>query len=147
MQVEYDIVKFCSIECKLQMSGELSVGNMVDGFIYAQQIANKRNNMYEGYAYTLPTVTDVLELGKLVEPYDNALGFRTCGVRIGYDVKMDWMDVPRQMVDLMEAVRDGAFEPRSIGNGLSTTKIGGANSFFKTFEEIHCFLTATAVPA
>lgn len=139
MLVEYDIVKFSSIECKLQMSGELSVAHMVDGFIYANRVADDRNNIYDGFEYTLPTVTDVLNLGKLIEPNDNALGFRTCGVRIGYDVKMDWEDIPRQMVNLMEAVRDGAFEPRSLGNGLSTTRNSGANEFFKAYEEVHCF--------
>ena len=141
--VDLEVVKFASIECRLQMSGELSVGWMVDGFIYAQDIASK-----DGYINRsgkicqdriLPTVSDVINLGRLIEPNDNAYGFRTCGVQIGAEVKMDWEDIPRQVVNLMEAVRDGAFEPRSIGNGLSTTRNNGANEFFKAYEEIHPF--------
>lgn len=128
MLVEYDTVKFCSIECRLQMSGELSVGWMVDGMIYAQNLQDLK-----------PTVTDVINLGRLIEPSDNAMGFRTCGVQIGSDIKMDWQDIPRQMVNLMEAVRDGAFESRPLGRGISSTRNSGANEFFKAYEEIHPF--------
>jgi hypothetical protein len=127
--VDLEVVKFCAIECRLQMSGELSVAWMIDGMIYAQENSNSR-----------PTVTDVLNLGKLVEPNDNAKGFRTCGVRIGSDVKMDWQDIPRQVVNLMEAVREGAFDPRPLGPGISSTRNGGANEFFKAYEEIHPFV-------
>lgn len=137
--VDLEVVKFCSIECRLQMSGELSVGWMIEGMLYAQDISGQKNNMYDGYTYVMPTVTDVLNLGKLCEPIDNARGFRTCGVQIGHDIKMDWQDIPRQMVNLMEAVRDGAFDSRPVGPGISTTKNSGANEFFKAYEEIHPF--------
>lgn len=136
MLVDYGIVKYCAIECRLQMSGELSVGWMVDGFIYAQSIADP--NM-KGISEIMPTVTDVLNLGKLIEPYDNAQGFRTVGVQVGYDVKMDWQLVPGQIVNLMEAVREGAFEPRPLGPGISSTLNGGANEFFYEYEQIHPF--------
>lgn len=130
--VDLEVVEFASIECRLQMSGELSVGWMVKGFIYAQNEYDHRN--------IYPTVTDVLNLGKLIEPMDNAMGFRTCGVQIGSDVKMDWEDIPRQIVNLMEAVRDGAFDPRPVGPGISTSRNSGANEFFKAYEECHPFL-------
>lgn len=126
--VDLEVVRFCAIECRLQMSGEISVYDMVRGMIYAQDRSSIR-----------PTVTDVLELGKLIEPNDNYKGFRTCGIRVGSDVKMDWQDIPRQVVNLMEAVREGAFDPRPLGPGISSTRIGGANEFFKTYEEIHPF--------
>lgn len=123
MQVEYDIVKYCAIECKLQMSGELSVGWMIDGFIYAQTFANVDNHMYESYDYHLPTTTDVLQLGRLIEPNDNYQGFRTCGVRVGWDVKMDHQLVPGQIVNLMESCQD--LTP---------------NQFFWEYEQIHPFV-------
>jgi hypothetical protein len=135
--VDLEIVTYCSIECRLQMSGELSVGHMVNGFVYAQDISQQASVGTD--QWRKPTVTDVLNLGKLIEPNDNALGFRTCGVQIGSEVKRNWEDIPRQIVNLMEGVREGAFEPRSVGNGLSTTRINGANEFFKIYEEIHCF--------
>lgn len=141
--VDLEVVTFSSIECRLQLSGELSVGWLVNGFLYAQDIVSKDGYMdrYGKICRDIiqPTVADVLNLGKLIEPNDNAMGFRTCGVQIGQELKLDWEDIPRQMVNLMEAVRDGAFEPRSIGNGLSTTRNNGANSFFKAYEEIHPF--------
>lgn len=106
-----EIVKFISIECKLQMSGELSVGNMAEAWVYAQERDGKD-----------PTVDDVLTLGRLCEPYVNALGFRTCGVQIGFDVKMNWQLVPEQIVNLME-------------NQWSLT----IEEFFREYEEIHPF--------
>lgn len=111
MLVDYDIVKFCSIECRLQNSGELSVGWMVDGFIYAEKMKD----------FT-PVVQDVLNLGQLVDPIENALGFRTCGIQIGYEVKMDWQDIPRQMNNLMDSIKE--ITPAE---------------FFKEYEEIHPF--------
>lgn len=51
---------------------------MVDGFIYAEKMKD----------FT-PVVQDVLNLGQLVDPIENALGFRTCGIQIGYEVKMN----------------------------------------------------------
>lgn len=137
--VDLEVVKFCSIEARLQMSGELSVGWMVEGMLYAQEVSGQKVYYTDGYVGTKPTVTDVLNLGKLCEPHDNALGFRTCGVQIGPEVKMDWQDIPRQMVNLMEAVRDGAFDPRPVSPGVSTTRNNGANEFFKAYEEIHPF--------
>lgn len=128
--VDLEVVKFAAIECRLQMSGELSVAWMVDGFIYAQEMSQVQ---------PYPTVEDVINLGRWIEPTDNAYGFRTCGVQIGTDIKMDWQDVPRQVVNLCEAARSGAFDPRPVGPGVSTTRISGANEFFKAYEEIHPF--------
>ncbi len=119
--VDYEVVKFSSIECRLQMSGELSVVHMVDGFLYAQDLSE---------VVTYPTVANVLDLGKLIEPIDNSRGFRTCGVRIGSDVKMDWENIPRQVVNLCEAVasKDKGGQP------LLTP-----NEFFYEYESIHPF--------
>lgn len=139
MNVPLQWVRFCSIECDLQNSRPRSVSWMVDSWIYARSIANTRNNMYDGYAYTLPTISDVLNLGKLVEPNENVKGFRTCGVQIGLEVKMNWQDIPRQMNNLMDAVKEGAFESRSLGKGISSSRNSGANEFFKEYEEIHPF--------
>lgn len=111
MKVDYEVIQFCAIECRLQMSGELSVAWMVDGMIYAQ-------NMHD----LKPTVTDVLNLGRLIEPNDNALGFRTCGVRIGYELKTDWENIPYQVVNLME-----------VCDRLTP------NEFFFAYETIHPF--------
>lgn len=112
--VDYEVVKFSAIECRLQMSGELSVAWMVDGFLYAQEVSRK---------VRYPTVTNVLELGKLIEPSDNARGFRQCGVRIGSDVKINWEDIPRQVVNLCESAH-----------------LLSPNEFFKEYEEIHPFV-------
>lgn len=107
-----NIVRFCARECELQMSGERSVAWMAEAWMHAQEFADLK-----------PTVNDVLVLGALVEPFKNAKGFRTCGVRVGWDVKPDWNLVPGQIVNLMEAV-----------DRLTP------NEFFKEYEEVHPFV-------
>lgn len=114
--VDREIVNYCAIECRLQMSGELSVAWMIDGMLYAQERIGQKDRY--------PTVSDVLALGKLCEPNENALGFRTCGVQIGHDIKLDWENVPHQVVTLMEAVREDRVTP---------------NEFFFEYETIHPF--------
>lgn len=90
--IDRDIVRFCSIECLLQMSGELSVGWMVDAWLYAQE-----------FGYAPPTLDDVQNIGRLVEPNVNyGPGFRRCDVRVGFDVKAPWQHVPVLMANLME---------------------------------------------
>lgn len=114
------IIRFISRECELQMSGERSVGWMAEAWQYA---AATSQNFSGAGRYTLPVVDDVIILGRLVEPFKNAKGFRTCGVRVGWDVKPDWNLVPGQMVNLMEAV-----------DRLTP------NEFFKEYEEVHPFV-------
>jgi hypothetical protein len=86
-----NVVRFCAIECEMQMSGERSVGWMVEAWCYAQR------------AQRPIVVDDVLRLGVLVEPGENANGYRQVGVRVGWDVKPGWRLVPRQMENLLEA--------------------------------------------
>lgn len=103
-------IRFCAIECRLQQSGEVSVWWMANAWVHAQQIA-------------LPlSVDDVLVLGALVEPDKNADGFRQVGVRVGEDVKGDWRNVPRQMVNLVEA----------------SERLTAAE-WFREYEEVHPF--------
>jgi|ERR1700745_15282 len=124
IMISQEIVNFCAIECRLQQSGELSVARMINAWLYAQDISEDFEwvDGAASFANRAPTVSDVLNLGKLVEPDDNALGFRTVGVQVGYDVKMDWKLVPGQMVNLME--NQGNLKPEE---------------FFKEFEECHPF--------
>lgn len=125
MMIDRDIVRFCSIECRLQMSGELSVGWMVDAWLYAQDFGGQP-----------PTLADVQNIGKLVEPNVNVgPGFRKVDVRVGYDIKLPYQQVPSAMVDLMERINplkevtDSAYP----GDYLRLTPA----KFFKEYEDIH----------
>lgn len=121
-KVSLDIVKFCARECQLQMSGEMSVGWMIDAWLYAQAQAAWQWHV-DGPMYSRrPTVSDVLTIGRLCEPHDNLNGFRRCGVRIGQDIKIDWQVVPNQIDNL-------------INHGTDLTPA----EFFKEYEEIHPF--------
>ena len=109
------IVHFCARECELQMSGERSVGWMVDAWMYAWTLESDRLR---------PNMVDVCSLGYHVEPVKNVKGFRQVGVRVGWDVKMDWSLVPRQMELLME---EGQYS-------LTPAE------FYRQYEEIHPFV-------
>lgn len=103
-----NIVRFCARECELQLSGERSVAWMTEAWEYAQKNdVEVVNGGLMPCVPRLPTVDDVLNLGRLVEPFKNAQGFRTVGVRVGWDVKMEWAEVPEFMVNVTEALHDG----------------------------------------
>ena len=93
-EAQKDIISFCAIECRLQVSGELSVGYMLEAWAYA--LAHPRTT-------TLPLAHEfILQLGALVEPHKNGSGYRTCDVRVGSNVKMPWRYVPTQMEKLLK---------------------------------------------
>lgn len=107
-----DIVAFCAKECELQQSGETSVLWMLDAWDYALECVDRK-----------PTMNDVLELGSLVEPVVNVAGFRTVGVRVGSDVKMNHTRVYGAMVSLLD-------DPRLRA---------APEQFFYEYENIHPF--------
>jgi hypothetical protein len=111
-----DVVKFCSIECKLQMSGEESVSWMVDAWLYALDRED-----------SIPYEVDIIALGMLVEPVKNAKGYRRCDVRVGDSVKPPWGEVVR----LME--RQSSFVDAAISQD-------GADEWFRQYEEVHPFV-------
>lgn len=134
--IDLSIISFCARECELQQSGERSVARMVQAWIYAQKncIQTIRGGLLPS-TIRFPTVDDVLQLGALVEPFKNANGFRQVGVRVGWDVKPDWQDVPRQMVNLMEAVYQIGTKI-SVGEGISRDAFTPAE-FCREYLEIH----------
>lgn len=136
MMIDRDIVNFCAIECRLQMSGELSVGWMTDAWIYAQEMSQEPNPDDEFWSLrpTLPTLADVMNIGKLVEPNVNYNGFRKVDVRVGWDVKMDWENVPRAMDALMESLTAEPYKREGI-----TVPVMTPDKFFKEYEEVHPF--------
>jgi hypothetical protein len=109
------IVRFCAVECELQRSGERSVFWMIAGFLYAQAAETTHDD-------GLPLEEDVLALGGYIEPEKNRDGYRTVGVRVGYDLKPHPAEVPGLMKGLMEL----------------TSPIM-AEEWFRQYEEIHPF--------
>ena len=127
MEVTMEIVRFCAIECKLQMSGEFSVYQMLTAYEHA----------YDHMAGPI-TQEDILMLGHLVQPYDNmTTHFRKVDVRVGFDVKAAWEEVPRLINALLEA------QPYKVkmANGKVSVNTEGLSpaEFFKEFEDIHPF--------
>lgn len=105
------VVDYCAQECAWQGSGELSVAWMVEGWRYAHR-----------YRRRPITLTHVLALGRIVEPRYNLGGLRRCGVRVGWDVKMDWQLVPAALKRLIANQPAGEAE---------------VTEWFRQYEEIH----------
>lgn len=105
-----DVVRFCAIECEIQLSGARSVSDMVNAWCHADQV---------GLPISIEYVED---LGRIIDPRLNAEGLRSCGVRVGSDIKPDWQSVPR-LLEVLVAAQD-TLAPAE---------------WFHEFEEIHPF--------
>lgn len=111
------VVSYAAQECAWQQSGELSVAWMVDGWRYAHRFRHRPI-----------TLGNVLVLGRIVEPRHNRGGLRRCGVRVGWDVKMDWPLVAAALEKLIEG------QPP-----LEVVTEAEATEWFRQYEEIHPF--------
>lgn len=111
------IIRFCSIECALQLDTCQSVGRMTEAWDYAQTRAARR-----------PSEEDVLALAAILVPGKNLNGYRQVDVQVGSgweaDVKGPWEHVPRQMASLCS---DAAFDALTPAE------------WFRQFEETHPF--------
>lgn len=108
------VVAWCAQECEWQGSGEMSVAHMFSAYLYARRHR------------TRPILLrDVLALGRIVEPRLNMVGLRTVGVRVGFDVKMDWQLVPAALDQL---IAEQPAIPASVEN---------ATEWFRQYQEIH----------
>jgi hypothetical protein len=76
----------------------------------------------------MPQMRDALALGRLVEPAKNIEGLRRVGVRVGYDVKMDWRNVELALTRLVEKAE------------FSSRNDERADEWYRQYEEIHPFV-------
>lgn len=115
VMITFRIVEFCAKECARQKSGELSVARMVEGWQYAYDIS----------ALRLPSLDDVVTLGRLIEPTENTKGFRKTPVQIDFRDKTPWWLVPgaiNQLIGLLPVTSEEAIE------------------WYRQFEETHPFI-------
>lgn len=107
--ITLEIVRFAAIECEMQQSGELSVYNMISAWDWAMGQSQK---MKLGNGKTIPpTLKDILHIGAIIEPKWNSNGFRQVDVRVGWDIKMPWNEVPQAMNDLMTGLDADIYTP------------------------------------
>lgn len=110
------VVAYAAQECAWQGSGELSVAWMIDGWRYAHR-----------YRLRFPTLKTILTLAKIVEPRHNQSGLRQVNVRVGYDVKLDWLKVPDALDTLIAGLEFGPLSEAEV------------TEWFRQYEEIHPF--------
>ena len=112
--ITIEIVRFCSVECKMQMSGEESVYWMVDGYEWAQENSQE------------PPIPEQIEwLGSLIEPYKNASGFRHVPVYVSGNEKLYHALIPEAINSLCQALENYTLEP---------------DEWFREYENIHPFV-------
>jgi len=100
-----EVIDFCAIECELQRSGEHSVSFMCQAWAYAlEKSLAAATRAHAGILIQQPTMHDIYELGKLVEPHKNRTGMRKCAVWVGNDEKAPWTMVPEMTAQLLESI-------------------------------------------
>ncbi len=89
----YAIVDFCAGECSRQGSGPLSVAWMLNAYDFAvRKHAENAGVIVE---------EDVLEMLAMIEPEQNAGGYRNTNVRFNNGVTLGWQNIERQMFNLI----------------------------------------------
>ncbi len=115
--VDRDVLAWAANEVERQGDGPLHVVNMIDAYNYANRyMALPKDHVI--------TVKDILVLGYLVDRNDNAGGFRTHNVYVGWinNMKLDWQKIPRSLQLLVESQ-----------DAMTAT------AWYREFEEIHPF--------
>jgi Fic/DOC family len=95
-----------------KLDGLERIGWMTEAWCYALRIHREK-----------PEISDVIHLGRLIEPYKNGAGLRTHNVRVGAEPTVDWNMVQLKLEILLREKRD------------VLTPI----QFYKEFELIHPF--------
>ena len=104
------IVKFCAEECTRQHSGELSVSGMFGAWIWVLEENPPINTK------------TILEIGRMVDPFQNRSGFRTVRVSVGGSLK--------KVQDFQSA----------IGVLCDSPLVSDPVEFYRHFEDIHPFV-------
>lgn len=136
---QFDIIQYCAEECKRQRSGEMSVYDMVNAWNFAMGISPSGRSFIKRM-----TIAGIEHIGILVEPIDNAKGFRTIPIGVtdgmgGWIEKAQWAEVPRLLEHLLASYYAGYMTPVDGGysNPLSKT---AEDEFYFNYEEIHPFV-------
>jgi hypothetical protein len=103
------IVKYCAEECERQQSGEMSVYNMLVGYMYVRDFfpplfSNKSRNAEDWMKPNQVSEARISMLGQFIEPNKNSRGFRYVPVTIGYRIcDQDHATIVHQMHNLCES--------------------------------------------
>jgi hypothetical protein len=142
---QLDIVGFCAEECYRQQSGEVSVYHMVNAWQYAIH--------YNGEEGPNAPISFIKKLGQLVEPEDNAWGFRKIPIYISNGWQTEpigsyWEDIERDLGYLLNSYYAGRLTPIREDAGNNWSKIVSnthkksvtrEDEFYFQYEKIHPF--------
>lgn len=132
---QLSLIEFCAQECERQVSGEVSVYDLINAWEYAIKLT--------GLETGKPNLDlDIIEeIGRLVEPIDNKNGFRQIPIFIsnGYmpgKEKAKAEDIRRLLEQLIEAYYDDWIDPRFNEKAMAQSK---EDQFYYEYEQIHPF--------
>lgn len=123
---QLNIVKFCSEEVRRQQDSPSAVSWMVEAWTYAYAARQNKKPLSVGL---------IQDIAAIVTP-KNMGGFRKVNVRVGWSVKRDWEEVPKAMMDLVDAWNDGRID--GITHPIAG-KVDATAHFYLLFEDIHPF--------
>lgn len=112
-------IRFCARECELQQSGEYSVANMCEAYIWAVECAR-----HEAIEFPL-TLAFIRRLGQKIEPNKNENGFRLMPVYFKNDQTKQALN-PEHIEQALNSLL-------KHGDSLS------ANETYVEFQKIHPF--------
>lgn len=130
-RTQLEILKYCAEECNRQRSGEMSVYDMVNAWNWTK--------IWDNVQQPINLTTKAIEqIGKIVEPIDNAKGFRTIPIFVGngtwgYIEKALWHRVPEMLEMLLASYYENLLE---ASHEKAVTK---EDQFYYEYENIHPF--------
>jgi hypothetical protein len=146
-QGQLKVIEYCAEEVKRQGDTPNHVYHMLNAWDYAEY----RKNLTVVPQIDLPFIEHI---GKLVDPVDNANGFRT--IRIGVGNGIEWIEktqperVKPSLEILLGSYYDGSLDPKEIQEMYKGNEQWGKYKYYKKaktpedvfyfeFEEIHPF--------
>ena len=148
---QFDVIEYCAEEVKRQGDTPNHVFYMLNAWDYAHKWENEiAPPEYQGI--DLEFIEDI---GKLVDPIDNAMGFRT--IPIGISDGVNWIEkspaerVMPQLENLIDSYYMGGLDPTKIQKLYKGNEQWGKYKYYKKaktpedifyfeFEEIHPFV-------
>lgn len=123
------IIQFCAASCERQKSGERSVFDMVRAYQFAMEVSPPDRPFPKRL-----TLVFIEELGRKIEPTQNAKGFRTEPVFKEDPNTLEGSGIRVPIGSPWERIED------HIIALIASTNLLTSEEFYKNFEEIHPFV-------
>jgi hypothetical protein len=107
------ILDFCTAEIVRQRdTGDgMAIFGLIDAWVYA---ISQYDIFAKAHMDPRLDVSLILELGRLAKPMENHGGFRRHPIRIGWEVRDNHHEIPRQILNMVNAYNQGDLSPQDL---------------------------------